>query len=53
MEIEGSAAEIEATEKNLAVLDLLAELETYPQLAAQKGKLCGSVIEARFSNPDD
>jgi adenylate cyclase class 2 len=53
MEIEGSAAEIEATERNLAVLDLLAELETYPQLAAQKGKLCGSVIEARFSNPDD
>jgi adenylate cyclase, class 2 len=49
MEIEGSVAEIEATEKSLAV-DLLAELATYPQLAAKQGKLRGSIIEARFAN---
>ena len=49
MEIEGSAAEIEATEESLA-LDLLAELATYPQLAAKEGTLRGSIIEARFAN---
>ena len=49
MEIEGSAAEIEATEESLA-LDLLSELATYPQLAAKEGTLRGSIIEARFAN---
>lgn len=50
MEIEGSEEEIKAAEESLAIEDLAAELETYPQLAAKEGKLRGSVIEARFAN---
>ena len=49
MEIEGSEEEIEAAEEALAIEDLPAEVETYPQLAAKEGKLRGSVIEARFA----
>jgi adenylate cyclase class 2 len=48
MEIEGSEAEIENTEKALAIADLTAETATYPRLAAISGTLQGSVIEARF-----
>ncbi|HET6669089.1 MAG TPA: class IV adenylate cyclase [Pyrinomonadaceae bacterium] len=51
LEIEGSAAEIEATEESLAI-DLLAELATYPQLAAKEGKLRGNIIEARFADSE-
>ena len=48
MEIEGSEEEIEATEESLAIEDLQAELQTYPQLTLEHGKASGDIIEARF-----
>ena len=53
MEIEGSETEIKATEERLGISNLTAETATYPQLAAREGKRQGSVIEARFSSPEE
>lgn len=52
MEIEGSEAEIQATEERLAIANLAAESATYPQLAAREGKLRGNMIEARFTREE-
>ena len=50
MEIEGGEQEINAAEQALAIEDVPAEHETYPQLAEQHGERVGDVVEARFRN---
>jgi len=48
MEIEAGEAEITRVEELLGATRLLAEMETYPRLAAKLGKERSGVIEARF-----
>lgn len=50
MEIEGSEADIKATEQKLGIKGLRAERSTYPQIALKHGKRSGNVIEARFTD---
>lgn len=50
MEIEGSAADIRATEQKLGIKGLRAERSTYPQLTLKHGKRHGSMIESRFTH---
>lgn len=48
MEIEGEEQAILDAERLLGIVDLQAEMATYPQLAVQHGKKIGEMIEARF-----
>lgn len=48
MEIEGEEQAILDTEQLLGLVDLKAEMATYPQLAIQYGKKIGEMVEARF-----
>ena len=49
MEIEGEENSINDIEKKLAIKQLKAEIETYPNLTRQHGTNVSGVIEARFS----
>ncbi len=51
MEIEAAPEEIEWIEKELAVVDVAAELNTYPLLAYRHGKAVGGIVESRFEAP--
>ncbi len=48
MEIEGSEEEIDLVEQRLALSDLTAEGDTYPELTLKHGDRRGRIIEARF-----
>jgi adenylate cyclase class 2 len=51
-EIEGDESAITEVERELGLVDVEAELATYPRLTRQHGEMRGSVVESRFQTDE-